>query len=86
MSHWQCKLDRAVADALAAAATDHKVALNARESDWQTASHQQHEAAIAELKSLCDISLIQSYSKLLCTPFDKCRLVSVHVTCETKAL
>jgi hypothetical protein len=86
MSHWQCKLDRAVADALAAADTDHKVALNARESDWQTASQQQHEAAIADLKSLCDISLIHSYTKLLCTPFDNCILVSVLVTCEAKAL
>jgi hypothetical protein len=54
MSHWQCKLDRAVADALAAADSAHKDSLSAREIDLQSSLQEHHEAATSELQSLCD--------------------------------
>lgn len=53
MDHWQCKLDRAVADALAAADSAHQDSLHARESDIQTSLKERHEASVAELKQLC---------------------------------
>ena len=53
MEHWQCKLDRAVSDALAAADRAHQDGLEARERDVQTCLQEQHEASVVQLKELC---------------------------------
>lgn len=52
-THWQCKLDRAVADALSAADSAHNGRLHARESDLQSSLQARHEDAITKVKSLC---------------------------------